>query len=68
MANIDLSRTAWRKSSYSGGNNGQCVEVALATHVVGIRDTKDRDGGTLSVAPTSWTGFIAKIKHGDLDR
>ncbi|HTZ29042.1 MAG TPA: DUF397 domain-containing protein, partial [Streptosporangiaceae bacterium] len=25
---VDLSRAVWRKSSYSGGNGGQCVEVA----------------------------------------
>ena len=25
---MDLSDAAWRKSSYSGGNGGQCVEVA----------------------------------------
>ena len=25
---VDLSRAAWRKSSYSGGNGGQCVEAA----------------------------------------
>lgn len=27
-ADADLSRAVWRKSSYSGGNGGQCVEVA----------------------------------------
>jgi hypothetical protein len=25
---MDLSRATWRKSSHSGGNGGQCVEVA----------------------------------------
>ena len=25
---MDLNNAAWRKSSYSGGNGGQCVEVA----------------------------------------
>ena len=41
----------WRKSTRSGGNGGSCVEVAdnLPT-VVLVRDTKDRDGGTLRIA------------------
>jgi hypothetical protein len=29
--NVDLSSAAWRTSSYSGGNGGQCVEVAAIT-------------------------------------
>jgi uncharacterized protein DUF397 len=41
--------------------------AALTSNVVGVQGTKDRDGGILAVAPTTWTGFIAKIKHGELD-
>ncbi|MEV0705441.1 DUF397 domain-containing protein [Saccharopolyspora sp. NPDC050389] len=36
----------WRKSSRSNGAQN-CVEIALAAGLVGVRDTKDRDGGTL---------------------
>ena len=28
---MDLTSVSWRKSSYSGGNGGQCVEVATIT-------------------------------------
>jgi hypothetical protein len=47
----------WRKSSYSGANGGQCVEVASA-EVIAIRDTVDRTGVTLQFSP----------KHGSSSR
>ncbi|MEV6690148.1 DUF397 domain-containing protein [Micromonospora sp. NPDC051196] len=53
----------WRKSTYSGTNGGSCVEVAdNLTGVVLVRDTKDRDGGTLAFTPTAWASFIALAK------
>jgi hypothetical protein len=57
MSQIDGA--AWRKSSYSS-SEGQCVEVTLST-VIGVRDTKDRSAGHISVAPKSWSTFIAKV-------
>ncbi|MEV6879718.1 DUF397 domain-containing protein [Amycolatopsis sp. NPDC051128] len=52
----------WRISSYSQeGNN--CVEVALGEHEVGVRDTKDRRGGQLEVAPTAWRAAIARLRQ-----
>jgi hypothetical protein len=53
----------WRKSSYSGHNTG-CVEVGSAPGVVGIRDTKDRDSGTLAVSRETWARFVAAAKAG----
>lgn len=54
----------WRKSTRSGGNGGSCVEVAdNLPSVVLVRDTKDRDGGTLHIAPTAWKTFIAYAKQ-----
>ena len=57
---MDLG-ASWRKSSYSGSET-DCVEVAVAPSVVGVRDTKDRDGGALSFPASAWTAFL------DLDR
>jgi hypothetical protein len=50
----------WRKSSYSDGNGGQCVEVASAEVVV-VRDTTDRDGVTLVIPAGAWQRFIASL-------
>lgn len=38
----------WRKSSYSGAQGGSCVETASGDGVILVRDTTDRDGGTLA--------------------
>lgn len=47
--------STWRKSSHSG-QESDCVEVRLAP-TVGVRDTKDREGGRLDVAPAAWVAF-----------
>lgn len=41
-AESEFSGATWFKSSYSGGNNGQCVEVAALVASVGMRDSKRR--------------------------
>lgn len=53
----------WRKSSYSGGNNGNCVEVNDARPGT-VRDSKDPDGPRLCFAPQAWSAFVAGVKRG----
>jgi hypothetical protein len=48
----------WRKSTYSNGNNGECVEVALDTEVVGVRDSKAPASGELTVPAAAWAAFL----------
>lgn len=50
----------WRKSSYSGGGNGGCVEVAFAVRDVGVRDSKDATGPALRFSPAQWRAFTAR--------
>jgi hypothetical protein len=52
----------WRKSSYSDGNGGACVEVSGAAHAVLVRDTTDRDGGTLTFTASAWLAFTAAVR------
>ena len=60
---MDMTGARWRKSTKSGGNGGDCVEVAdNLPGVVLVRDTKDRDGGTLTFSPESWRGFVAMAR------
>ena len=68
MATPTFSR--WRKSSRSGPNNGNCVEVGFTADgaVTGVRDTKDRSYGTLSVSAEAWTAFLADVKADKLNR
>ena len=51
----------WRKSSYSDGNGGQCVEVG-GNEVILVRDTENRDGVTLSVPADAWQRFTASLR------
>jgi hypothetical protein len=61
---MDLTGAIWRKSTRSSGNSGNCVEVAdNLAGVVLVRDTKDRDGGTLTFAPETWRAFVGMAKQ-----
>ena len=51
----------WRKSSHSGPNGGECVEVATAAAVL-VRDTVDRGGPVLTFTADAWRAFTATIK------
>jgi Domain of unknown function (DUF397) len=50
----------WRKSSYSTGDGGQCIEVASGGLVL-VRDTTNRDGGTLALSGADWERFLGTI-------
>ena len=52
----------WRKSSRSGNNGGNCVEVGHTAGVIVVRDTKDRDGHVLNVPADAWSSFTASLK------
>ncbi|MFD0036222.1 DUF397 domain-containing protein [Streptomyces anulatus] len=49
----------WRKSSHSGSEGGACVEIAAHPAAVHVRDSKDIEGPTFTVAPTAWSAFAA---------
>ena len=51
----------WRKSSYSGSNGGECVEVATAGAVL-VRDTADRNGPVLTFTADAWRAFTTAIR------
>jgi Domain of unknown function (DUF397) len=62
-----IDRLTWRKSSYSGSNGGNCVEVAtLLDGGLAVRDSKDPQGPNLTFSPAEWRTFIASVKKDDL--
>jgi hypothetical protein len=63
----DLSSARWRKSSHSGGNSGQCVEVAKASGLVGVRDSKSPEGGHRVLDRDAASAMLAQVKAGDFD-
>lgn len=59
---LDLSRAAWRKSTYSN-NGGSCVQAAsTAAGVVAVRDSTDPDGPALTFTPAQWMAFTNTVK------
>lgn len=49
----------WVRSSYSGTNGGDCVEVAAAFRAVYVRDSKAVAGAVLTFGRAEWATFLA---------
>ncbi|MFJ1652206.1 DUF397 domain-containing protein [Streptomyces sp. NPDC088337] len=62
MNNAESSTVAsgltWFKSSYSGAEGGDCVEVATAAAVVHVRDSKTVAGPIVAVSRDAWAGLV----------
>jgi hypothetical protein len=57
-----MNDLAWKKSSYSSGTGGNCVEVAaLPTGGRAIRDSKNPTGGMLLLTPTQWRDLATSL-------
>ncbi|MCZ7459125.1 DUF397 domain-containing protein [Streptomyces sp. WMMC940] len=66
---VDLSNVRWRKSSYSNGTGGECLEVAEGfSRVVPVRDSKTPHGPVLAVGAGAWSSFVGAIRTGGLGR
>jgi Domain of unknown function (DUF397) len=65
---MDLTQAEWHKSSYSGANGGQCVEVAVnLPEIVALRDSKNPSGPALIVEPQAFAALLAGIRVGEFD-
>jgi len=65
---MDLTNAEWRKSSFSGGNGGGCVEVARnLPGVVAVRDSKDHEGPALVFTPDEWCVFLDGVRAAEFD-
>ncbi|MFJ2596895.1 DUF397 domain-containing protein [Streptomyces erythrochromogenes] len=71
MPEYDLSAAIWHKSSYSGGDGGECLEIATwpkSTHsgasgsvTVPVRDSKVPDGPHLTFRGPAWKAFVTSL-------
>ncbi|MGN3957040.1 DUF397 domain-containing protein [Streptomyces sp. WAC8370] len=61
----NLTGIQWRKSSYSGDQGGNCVEVGELPTTVAVRDSKTPAGPVLTLAPAAFTTFVgwARTTH-----
>ncbi|TDC68483.1 DUF397 domain-containing protein [Actinomadura sp. GC306] len=62
----DLAAAKWRKSSRSNSEQ-ECVQVAQVPAAIGIRDSKNPEGGHLTLARTAFADLLNRVKARDLD-
>ena len=63
---LDLSGAAWRKSSFSGAPQQNCVEVAeVGGGWVAVRDSKDAASPILVFTPAEWAAFLQGVRAGE---
>ena len=66
---LSWSGLVWRKSTRSGAQGGNCVEVAeMPDGSVAVRDSKNPEGGRLIFSLAEWDAFIGGVKDGEFDR
>ncbi|MEU1071512.1 MULTISPECIES: DUF397 domain-containing protein [unclassified Streptomyces] len=59
--------SGWRKSSYSGSQQGSCVEVNDGyAGGVPVRDSKDPKGPALVIRPEAWASFVSAVNNGEI--
>ncbi|WP_406311668.1 DUF397 domain-containing protein [Streptosporangium sp. NBC_01639] len=64
----ELHNAQWRKSTLSGGDGSNCVEIAaLSGGRRAVRDSKDPSGPALVLTPGQWTTFVTGVRNGDFD-
>lgn len=61
-----MLKDQWFTSSFTG-HEPSCVEVYFNGETVKVRDTKDRDGGTLEFTRKEWTAFVSGVRCDEFD-
>ncbi|MDQ0763066.1 DUF397 domain-containing protein [Streptomyces canus] len=56
---MTIEKLNWFKSSYSSGEGGQCLEVAVTPHTIHLRDSKHPTSPHLTLSPTAWSAFLS---------
>ncbi|MFE9726296.1 DUF397 domain-containing protein [Streptomyces sp. NPDC005794] len=65
-ASNEVPQSAWFTSSYSGGNETECVETAFAEAGTAIRDSTRPHQGRFHVRSAAWVSFIGSLRRGQL--
>lgn len=63
MNSRDLDAVTWIKSSYSGNDAGNCIEIAPGyPETVPVRDSKNPDGPVVVVTRSAWSAFVGSLR------
>ncbi|MCQ8191903.1 DUF397 domain-containing protein [Streptomyces rugosispiralis] len=64
ISTVGMAAAIWRRSSYSGPEGNECVEVAdLRTHIA-VRDSKNTTGPVLTFPADAFASFVGEVKAG----
>ncbi|MGC5279916.1 DUF397 domain-containing protein [Actinomadura citrea] len=63
MTKVNVTSARWRKSSYSGGTGGECVEIASVPGLVLLRDSKDSGGPVLGLTPAAARELMSRLRE-----
>jgi Domain of unknown function (DUF397) len=63
---VDPQGATWRKSTYSNGSGGNCVEVADLPDGRAVRDSRHPQGPVLVFTTDTWRAFVERIEAGEL--
>ncbi|KOX08561.1 DUF397 domain-containing protein [Streptomyces sp. NRRL B-3648] len=55
---MSTTELAWFKSSYSGTQGDNCIEIAVTHQAVHVRDSKDVARPHLAVGRDGWARFV----------
>ncbi|WP_431898116.1 DUF397 domain-containing protein [Micromonospora haikouensis] len=64
MTPSDLAQVCWRKSSRSGANDSNCVEVAELSGGLAVRDSRDPAGPALLFGRDAWSSSVTGLRRG----
>ncbi|MBO3744651.1 DUF397 domain-containing protein [Streptosporangiaceae bacterium NEAU-GS5] len=62
-----LEGATWRKATRSNTQGNQCVEIAMFTQGIAVRDSKDPNGPKLMFTAREWDAFLEGVKGGEFD-
>jgi uncharacterized protein DUF397 len=65
---VDPDGATWRKSTYSNGTGGECVEVAHLPSGQAVRDSKHPQGPVLVFTSDAWRAFVQGIESREVTR
>lgn len=66
----EVEGAVWKKSSYSGGSESQCVECADVSRIhsgIAVRDSKNPGGPALLFAPEVFSRFVTAVRRNAFD-
>jgi hypothetical protein len=66
LTSAERAALSWHKAARSHAS-GACVEVALASGKIAVRDSKDPDGAILLYTRAEWAAFLDGAKNGEFD-